>query len=49
LLDATGFKITQFDASDFHPVPGAADIVEARESHPCTEEDYKKVGDYTIN
>ena len=49
LLDSTGFKITQFDVSAFHPVPGASDIMEARESHPCSEDDYKKVGDYSIN
>lgn len=48
LLDENGFKITQFYASDFHKIPGSSDIMEARDSHPCTEEQYKRVGDYSI-
>ena len=48
LLDDGGFKITQFVASDFHPIPGAADIMEARDSHPCTEDEYKRVHDYSV-
>lgn len=49
LLDEMGFKITQFEVSEFHQIPGAADIMEARESHSCTEDEYKRVGDYSIN
>ncbi len=48
LLDDMGFKLVQFDASDFHQIPGAPDIMEARESNACTEDDYKKVRDYSI-
>jgi hypothetical protein len=48
LLDRNGFKITQFDAGDFHPIPGAPDIVESRDSHQCSEQDYKRVRDYSI-
>jgi len=48
LLDDKGFKITQFNASDFHQIPGSSDLMEARDSHPCTEEQYKRVGDYSI-
>ncbi len=49
LLDDKGFKITQFDATDFHQVPGAPDIMEARDSFAVTEDQYKKVGDYAVN
>jgi hypothetical protein len=49
LLDKNGFKITQFNAGDFHKIPGAADITEARDSHQCTEDEYKRVRDYSIN
>lgn len=48
LLDETGFKRMQFDATDFHQIPGTADIMEARDSQPCTEAEYKKVRDYSI-
>lgn len=48
LLDSNGFKITQFEAADFHPIPGTQDIMEARDSHSCTEEQYKRAGDYSI-
>jgi hypothetical protein len=48
LLDNNGFKITQFNAADFHQIPGASDIMEARDSHPCTEEQYKRASDYSI-
>jgi hypothetical protein len=49
LLDNNGFKITQFVVSDFHKIPNAPDIMEARDSQACTEEEYKKIGDYSIN
>lgn len=48
LLDKMGFKVMQFDASDFHQIPGAADIMEARDSQNCKESYYKKVEDYSI-
>lgn len=48
LLDDKGFKITQFNASDFHQIPGSTDLMEARDSHECTEERYKRVGDYSV-
>jgi hypothetical protein len=48
LLDKNGFKITQFDASDFHQTAGAPEIMESRESHPCTEAEYQKVRDYSV-
>lgn len=48
LLDDADFKLSQFDASDFHQIPGSADIREARDSFPLTEEEYKKVKDYSI-
>lgn len=48
LLDKTGFKLLQFDASDFHQIPGSADLKEARDSYSCTEDLYKKIRDYSI-
>ncbi|MBX9686869.1 MAG: hypothetical protein K2X27_09220 [Candidatus Obscuribacterales bacterium] len=48
LLDEMGFKITQFDAGDFHQIPGAPDIMEARDSHSMTEDAYRKIRDYSI-
>lgn len=48
LLDSQGFKISQFDASDFHLIPGASDIMEARDSKECKEDEYKRVSDYSI-
>lgn len=48
LLDNNGFKITQFDVSDFHQIPGSSELMEARDSHSCTEDQYKRVGDYSI-
>lgn len=48
ILDDAGFKIAEFQASDFHLIPGATDIMEARDSYACTEEQYKKVRDYSI-
>jgi hypothetical protein len=48
LIDAMGFKLIQFNASDFHGIPGAADIVEARDSVPCTEEQYRNARDYSV-
>lgn len=48
LLDDMGFKLIQFNAGDFHNIPGAPNIMEARESFPCTEAEYKKVRDYSI-
>lgn len=48
LLDDAGFKLMQFDATDFHQIPGTADIMEARDSHACTEEEYRRVRDYSI-
>lgn len=49
LLDDNGFKITEFTVSEFHKVPGAEDIIEARDSSTCTESEYKRVGDYSID
>jgi hypothetical protein len=48
LLDSMGFKLMQFEATDFHDMPGAPDIVEARDSVPCPEEQYKQVRDCSI-
>jgi hypothetical protein len=48
LLDAQGFKLMQFNAADFHDIPGAPDIVEARDAVPCSEADYKNVRDYSV-
>jgi hypothetical protein len=47
LLDEKGFKLLQFTASDFHEIPGAPNIIEARDNLPCSEEEYKKVRDYS--
>jgi hypothetical protein len=48
LVDAMGFKLVQFSASDFIEIPGAPDIVEARDSVSCTEDQYKKARDYSV-
>ena len=48
LLDGQGFKLMQLQASDFHAVPGAPDVNEARDSFPCGEEQYKQASDYSI-
>lgn len=48
VLDETGFKLLQFNATDFFKTPGAPNITEARESFPCTEEEYRKMQDYSI-
>ncbi|MDR3613299.1 MAG: hypothetical protein P4L53_07020 [Candidatus Obscuribacterales bacterium] len=48
LLDFQGFKLMQFNATDFHDIPGAPDIVEARDAVPCSEADYKKIRDYSV-
>lgn len=48
LLDDMGFKLSQFNASDFHQIPGSSDIMEARESHQLSEGEYRKVRDYSI-
>jgi hypothetical protein len=48
ILDASGFKLKQFNASDFHAVPGAPNIMESRESIPCSEEEYRQARDYSI-
>jgi hypothetical protein len=48
LLDAMGFKLIQFNATDFHDIPGAPDIVEARDSVSFPEDQYKRVRDYSI-
>jgi hypothetical protein len=48
MLDSNGFKILQFNASDFHAMPGAPDIVEARDSVPCSEDQYKNASDYSV-
>ncbi len=49
LLDDMGFKLTQFNVSTFREVSGAPDIMEARDSLPCSEDDYKKAREYSIN
>jgi hypothetical protein len=48
LLDAMGFKLLQFNANDFHDIPGAPDIVEARDSVSCPEDQYKRARDYSV-
>lgn len=48
LLDDQGFKVMQFNASDFHQIPGAPDIMEARESTPSSESEYRRLRDYSI-
>ena len=48
LLNEMGFKLMQFNAEDFHQVPGTQDITEARDSQPCTEEEYRKISEYSI-
>jgi hypothetical protein len=48
LLDGLGFKLGQFNAGDFHAVPGASDIVESRESYPVSEEKYRQIHDYSV-
>jgi hypothetical protein len=48
LLDAQGFKLLQFQAGDFHDIPGAADVIEARDGVACQEDVYKKAQDYSI-
>lgn len=48
LLDSMGFKLLQFNASDFHNIPEAPDIVEARDGIPCTEEQYKKARAFSV-
>jgi hypothetical protein len=48
MLDAMGFKLMQFNASDFHDIPGAPDIVEARDSVACSEDQYKRASDYSV-
>lgn len=48
LLDENGFKLMQFDVSDFHQVPGAADVTESRDSTTCDEDKYKRAADYVI-
>jgi hypothetical protein len=48
LLDAMGFKLMQFNAGDFHDIPGASDIVEARDSVPLSEDVYKNARDYSV-
>lgn len=48
LLDVDGFKLLQFDASDFHQLPGTADIMESRDSYACSEDLYRRVRDYSI-
>lgn len=47
LLDANGFKLFQFNASDFHQIPGSQ-LMEARDSFSCDEEQYRQARDYSI-
>lgn len=49
LLDDNGFKLAQIDVSDFRPVPGVPGLMEAKDSLPCTEAEYKRIGDYSVN
>jgi hypothetical protein len=48
MLDSMGFKLMQFNANDFHNMPGAPEIVEARDSIQCSEDQYKKARDYSV-
>ncbi len=48
MLDSMGFKLMQFNANDFHEIPGAPDIVEARDSVACPEDQYKNANDYSV-
>lgn len=48
LLDKNGFKLMQFNATDFHQIPGSSEILEARDSYVCDEDEYRRVQDYSI-
>jgi hypothetical protein len=48
LLDSMGFKLTQFNATDFHDLPGAPDIAEACDDVSCPEDQYKQARDYSV-
>lgn len=48
LLDRLGFKLMQFNAADFHDIPAAPDIVEARDGVSLTEDQYKKARDFSV-
>lgn len=48
LLDSNGFKLMQFNASDFHKVPNS-ELMESRESIACDENEYRQARDYSVN
>ena len=48
LLDDMGFKLSQFSASDFQPIPGSTEVMESRDAFSLTEAEYKKVRDYSV-
>jgi hypothetical protein len=48
LLDANGFKLLQFNASDFHAVPNS-ELMEARDSFDCEQAQYLQARDYTVD
>lgn len=49
LLDGMGFKIWEFNVNQFHKIPGAPDVMEARDNIPFAEDAYKKACDYSVN
>lgn len=48
LLDANGFKLLEFNAADFHEIPGS-DLMEARDSFACDEDQYRQARDYSVD
>jgi hypothetical protein len=48
LLDKNGFKLLQFDASDFQKLPGTTSLLESRQDFPCSEIDYRQATDYSV-
>jgi hypothetical protein len=49
LLDENGLKIQDFTVTDWLDVAGSDDFVQARDSFAMSEEDYRRVRDYTVN
>jgi hypothetical protein len=49
LLDADGFKLQQFTATDFHEIPGSEQLLEARDSFPAEESVYRQWRAYSVD
>lgn len=51
LVDRDGFSITKalFSASAFHHVPNSENLIEAAGESQCSEADYRRITDYSIN